>query len=84
MKEVIEKCYCDRCKKEMPERHTVGFKVGHRTMAIQTLTDEWHYIDLCDECVHRFERWFRPKKYDGKVVEENWGYDLEMAESEET
>ena len=62
MKEVIEKCICDRCGKEMPERYEVGFKVRNKYMAIQILTDSWHYIDLCDECIHSFYQWFEPKK----------------------
>lgn len=58
MKEVLEKYYCDRCGKEMPKRHTIDFKVGSRTMTIERLTNAWHYIDICDNCIKSFADWF--------------------------
>ena len=61
MKETITKCYCDRCRQEMPERHTVDFKAGCRTFQIKRLTNEWKPIDLCDDCIISFGIWLDMK-----------------------
>ncbi len=58
MTETITKYYCDRCGKEMAESAEISWCDTHPNTAIQILSHEWIYADLCDKCKGSFKAWW--------------------------
>ena len=54
------KMYCDRCKKEIPDRWYMNFITRKLIFRAYSDPDGWDKkYELCDECYAEFKKWIK-------------------------
>ncbi len=66
MTKVIEKCYCDRCGKEIdkpyyPKLQLAIKRFRRKRLVTRWNVDDWRYesCDLCKACAESFDKWWK-------------------------